>query len=51
VVKEALEATSGRPAYLEFDESTLSATYVRYPHREEMPQEIRENLIVEFYSR
>jgi len=50
-VKESLEATSGRPDYLDWNENELSATYTRYPRREEMPQEVQEHLIIEFYSR
>jgi len=50
-VKEALELTGGRPAYLDWNENELSATYARLPHRDEMPQEVQEQLIVEFYSR
>jgi small subunit ribosomal protein S4 len=51
VVKESLEATTFRPAYLEWNEATKSATYARYPERDEMPQNVQESMIVEFYSR
>ena len=36
---------------VEFDEKKLSGTYVRYPDRSELNQEINESLIVEFYNR
>jgi ribosomal protein S4 len=29
----------------------MEATFVRYPEREEFLEEIKENLIVEFYNR
>ena len=50
VIKEALEGAS-RPAYLDFNENELAATYTRLPLREEMPQHVQEHLIIEFYSR
>lgn len=50
VVKESLEGAT-RPAYLDYNENEMAATYTRYPHREEMPQHVEEHLIVEFYSR
>ncbi|KEO84545.1 30S ribosomal protein S4 [Tumebacillus flagellatus] len=51
VVKEALENAPARPAYLDWNENELAATYARLPHREEMPQTVQEHLIIEFYSR
>jgi small subunit ribosomal protein S4 len=51
VVKDALASVMSRPAYLEWDENNLTATYTRYPTREEMPQQVQESMIVEFYSR
>ncbi len=50
-IKESLEATLHRPAYVEFDEKKMSGTYVRLPDRSELNQEIDESLIVEFYNR
>lgn len=32
-------------------EENLEGTYIRYPEREEVPIEIQDNLVVEFYSR
>ena len=37
--------------YLEKDEDNFSATLVRMPEREEVPIEIQDQLIVEFYSK
>ena len=51
VVKEALENTVSRVAFVSFDEQTRTATYVRLPERSEIHPEIKENLIVEFYNR
>jgi ribosomal protein S4, bacterial/organelle type len=51
VVKEALENRAYLPDYLSFDENKMEGTYLRYPERSELPQEINEKLIVEFYSR
>lgn len=48
---EAIEATLNRPAYVSFDDKRMNGTYVRYPDRSELNQEIDESLIVEFYNR
>ena len=32
-------------------EENFEGTYIRYPEREEVPIEIQDNLVVEFYSR
>lgn len=50
-IKDALEATISRLEFVSFDETALSGTYVRYPERSELNQEINEALIVEFYNR
>lgn len=51
VVEEALEERNYLPPYLSFDEDKREGTYVRLPDRSELPSEIQESLIVEFYSR
>ena len=51
IVKDALEATVSRLAFVSFDENTQVGTFVRYPERSEILTEIHENLIVEFYNR
>jgi small subunit ribosomal protein S4 len=51
VVKEALEERQYLPEYLSFDENKLEGTYTRLPERSELPSEINETMIVEFYSR
>ncbi len=50
-IKEAVEATLNRPAYVEFDANKLSGKLLRLPDRSELNQEINESLIVEFYNR
>lgn len=50
-IREAIEATLTRPAFVEFDAKKLTGTYLRYPDRSELNQEIDESLIVEFYNR
>ncbi|WP_099158790.1 30S ribosomal protein S4 [Virgibacillus ndiopensis] len=51
IVKEALEVNNFVPEYLSFDADKLEGSYTRYPERSELPAEINEALIVEFYSR
>ena len=51
IVKEAIEVNSFTPDYINFDGDKLEGSYVRYPERSELPAEINESLIVEFYSR
>ncbi len=50
-VKESLEVNDFTPAYVSFDEEKLEGTYTRLPERSELPAEITEALIVEWYSR
>lgn len=50
-IKESLEATINRVAFVSFDDKKMSGEYVRYPDRSELNQEINESLIVEFYNR
>lgn len=51
IVKEALGERNFLPEYLTFDDNKLEGTYSRIPERDELPAEINERLIVEFYSR
>ena len=50
-MKQALEATLARPAYVDFDAKKMSGTYIRFPERSELNADINESLIVEFYNR
>ncbi|CUA78846.1 MULTISPECIES: 30S ribosomal protein S4 [Anoxybacillus] len=51
IIKEALEVNNFVPDYLTLDADKLEGTYTRFPERSELPAEINEALIVEFYSR
>ncbi|QHW34372.1 30S ribosomal protein S4 [Paenibacillus rhizovicinus] len=50
-IKEALGGRNFLPNYLEFNDAAVEGKYVRLPERAELPQEIDEKQIVEFYSR
>ena len=50
-IKEAVESTLNRPAYVEFDPKKMTGKLLRLPDRSELNQEINESLIVEFYNR
>ena len=52
-IKQALELAGQRQAveWVEVDGDAMTGTYQRYPDRSELPPEINENLIVEFYSK
>ena len=50
-IKAAVEATLNYPAFVEFDKNKLTGTYLRYPDRSELNQEVNESLIVEYYNR
>jgi len=51
IIKEAIEVNNFVPDFLTFDEEKLEGVYTRLPERSELPVEINEALIVEFYSR
>ena len=51
VVNESLSKVVNRVEYVAYDEAKKTATYVRLPERGELPQDIDEALIVEFYNR
>jgi small subunit ribosomal protein S4 len=50
-IKEALTNRHHIPSYVEFNEAAMEGRYLRIPERSELPQEIDEKQIVEFYSR
>lgn len=50
-VKEAIANRNHLPTYLEFNDAAVEGKYIRLPERSELPQEIDEKQIVEFYSR
>ena len=51
IIKSSLEALNKRVEFINYDESKMEATYVRYPERSELNADINEALIVEFYNR
>ena len=51
IVKESVEVSNFVPDFLTFDAEKLEGTFTRLPERSELPAEINESLIVEFYSR
>lgn len=51
IIADAIDANAFIPEYLTFDADKLEGTYSRYPERSELPAEINEPLIVEWYSR
>lgn len=51
IVKEAVETNNFVPEYLTFDEEKKEGTYTRLPERSELPAEINETLIIEWYSK
>ena len=50
-INEALERVTKRCAYVTYDANKKEGTYVRYPERSELPAEINEAHIVEFYNK
>ena len=48
---ETAKKLSNRPAFLEFDETTLTAKVLRVPERGETSFPINDQLIIEYYSR
>lgn len=51
IIKESIEINNFVPDFLTFDAEKLEGTYTRFPERSEMPAEVNEAFIVEFYSR
>lgn len=50
-VDESLKLLASTLAFVKFNKKTMTGEYLRLPEREELNQDIKENLIVEFYSR
>jgi small subunit ribosomal protein S4 len=51
IVAEALEAQFSSVEFVEFNKDNGVGTFVRFPERNEVLQEVNEQLIVEFYNR
>ena len=51
VIQNSLTGRVNRFAWLEWDPETMSGKFMNYPEREEIPENIKEQLIVELYSK
>lgn len=51
LIKDSIESLYGRPDFVEFDDEKMEGKLTRLPLREEMPAEVEESFIVEFYNR
>ncbi|MCR5349155.1 MAG: 30S ribosomal protein S4 [Bacilli bacterium] len=51
VVKEALESKPSTCGFVKVDDAKFEGTYLRQPERNELPQEINESQIIEYYNR
>lgn len=52
VITNSVEARKiNRYGWLEWDATSLTGKFINFPEREEIPENIRENLIVELYSK
>ena len=51
VIQEALTGNRSRYAWLEWDGSTLTGKFMQKPDRADIPENIKEQLIVELYSK
>ena len=51
VITNAVEGHSNTFSWLEWDSATLTGKFMNYPNREDIPEPINEQLIVEVYSK
>ncbi len=51
VITESLASAHKSFSWLEWDEAKLEGKFLNYPERDEIPENIKENLIVELYSK
>jgi small subunit ribosomal protein S4 len=51
VISDSLAGHPNKYSWIEFDASSLSGTFLNYPERELIPENIKEQLIVELYSK
>lgn len=50
-IQDSVSASSAGYPWLEFDKSSLKGKFMNYPEREAIPENIKEQLIVELYSK
>ncbi|MBK7214101.1 MAG: 30S ribosomal protein S4 [Bacteroidales bacterium] len=51
VIVNSLTGRSHRFSWLEWDETSMSGKFLNFPERDEIPENIKEQLIVELYSK
>ncbi len=51
VISSALGATANRLDWLDWNTQTMSGTFINVPTRDQIPENIKESLIVELYSK
>ncbi len=51
IITESLSSRSDKFSWLEWDQEKLTGKFLNYPEREEIPEKIKEQLIVELYSK
>jgi len=51
IIQDSLAAKRNSFSWFEWDGESKSAKFLNYPEREDIPENIRESLIVEFYSK
>lgn len=51
VIVNSLESRANQYSWLEWDDAKKSGKFLTYPEREEIPENIKEQLIVELYSK
>ena len=51
VIKESLESQANVVAYVTVDKENMKGTFTREPNRDELPKDITESQIVEYYNR
>ena len=51
VIKESLESQANVVAYVTVDKENMKGTFTREPNRDELPRDITESQIVEYYNR
>ena len=50
-IRDAAEGSRRQFPYIEVDRARLTGKFLDYPQREDIPEQIREQLIVELYSK
>jgi small subunit ribosomal protein S4 len=51
IIVDCLQSRSAKFPWFEWDQASLSGRFIKYPERAEIPENIKEQLIVELYSK